>query len=172
MQSSGNKVRSRAAAAAAAVMMAAAPSPSAAQTLSAMRAVEIEATLIESGLAVEMTEDAASGAPVARASMGDIVFWVRGLDCSGDACATLLFFANFELGRAVADADYRVVNRFNDKQVFGRAYLLEADRQVGVDYVIELDGGVSQENVAANVSRWADVVAAFIDHFRSGAGAS
>jgi len=124
------------------------------------------------GLDVEMTEDAASGAPVARGEVGDIIFWVRGLDCSADACATLVFFANFELGRPVADADYRIINSFNDRQVFGRAYLLEGDAMVGVDYVIELDGGVSRENVAGNVSRWTDVVAAFLDHFRTGSAES
>ncbi|MEK7264696.1 MAG: YbjN domain-containing protein, partial [Pseudomonadota bacterium] len=65
-----------------------------------------------------------------------------------------------------------VINRFNDSQVFGRAYLIPGRNQVGVDYVIELDGGVTMDNITRNVSRWADVINAFIGHFSNAAGVS
>ncbi|MBT8472422.1 MAG: YbjN domain-containing protein, partial [Marinicaulis sp.] len=119
-------------------------------------------------------EDSATGAPVASGQAGEFGFFVRAMSCSGSpaACENLMFFANFELGRAATTNDLRVVNQFNDSQVFGRAYVLEQQNQVGVDYVIELGGGVSQEHLAQNISRWADVISAFVAKFQEGYSAS
>ena len=117
-----------------------------------------------------MSEDAASGAPVATGTAGQFQFYVRAMACSGDpaACENLLFFANFPLGRSVSAQDYRIVNGFNDSQVFGRAYILESQQTVGVDYVIELGGGVTEDHLAQNVGRWADVIGAFVAEFQEG----
>ncbi len=144
--------------------------PAAAQTKSAVTAAELEAILSEAGFPVAVIEDAQTGAPVAHAQAGNVQFWIRALDCAGapKACSTLVFFANFDLGRAAAARDYEVVNRFNDSQVFGRAYLLPGRNLVGVDYVIELDGGVSMDHISKNIGRWADVISAFIGHFSDG----
>ncbi len=141
-----------------------------AQTREALTADEIESVLEAAGLGPTMTEDAATGMPVASGSSGEIQFWVRALGCSGDpaACENLVFFANFDLGRPVTQSDYRVVNNFNDSQLFGRAYILERQDQVGVEYVIELGGGVTMEHVAGNVSRWSDVIDAFVRKFSEG----
>ncbi len=151
-----------------AVVMIAAPAW--AQTKSTVTAAELEQILGDAGLAVSMMEDGASGAPVANAQVGNVQFFVRALDCSGSpqACSTLVFFANFPLGRSIAQGDYEIVNRFNDSQVYGRAYLLPGRDEVGVDYVIELEGGVTGDHLAANIGRWADVIAAFIRHFSEG----
>ncbi|MEO0400645.1 MAG: YbjN domain-containing protein [Pseudomonadota bacterium] len=142
-------------------------SGAAAANVSALSATDLERVLSDAGLEAEIGEDADTGGPVARAQLGEILFWVRGLDCTDAGCATLMFFANFELGRSPTSNDLAIVNLFNERQVFGRAYLIEDIAEVGVDYVIELDGGVSPEHVSANVSRWADVVAAFIEHFQN-----
>ncbi|MFQ5562006.1 MAG: YbjN domain-containing protein [Parvularculaceae bacterium] len=161
--------------AAAAVMVSGtAIAQAAAQATTALTADEMELVLTEAGLNPTITKDASTGAPVASGKLGQITFWVRALDCSGEpaACATLVFFANFDLGRQITHTDYRIINNFNDKQVFGRAYIIESQAQVGVDYVIELDGGVSRDHVTQNVARWADVVAAFLDNFRSSGAAS
>lgn len=148
--------------------------PAAAQTRSALTAPEIEALLSDAGMPATMVEDAATGAPVASVQAGAVQFWIRALDCKGvpKACSTLVFFANFELGRPTAPADYETVNRFNDSQVFGRAYLIPGRNQVGVDYVLELDGGVAPGNLSSNVARWVDVIGAFIGHFSSGTPSS
>lgn len=148
--------------------------PAAAQSKSGVTAAELETILKDSGLSASLIEDAATGAPVANVQAGAVQFWIRALDCSGapKACSTLVFFANFELGRAAAPADFETVNRFNDSQVFGRAYLIPARNQVGVDYVIELDGGVTMDHISSNIARWADVINAFIGHFSNGAGTS
>ncbi len=141
--------------------------PASAQSKSALTADELSAVLAAAGLDVEMTEDAQTRNPVAAARVGSINFWVRTLDCNGapKACSTLMLFANFDLGREAAAKDYQTVNAFNDRQVFGRAYLLPQRKQVGVDYVIELDGGVAPDHISRNIERWADVIDAFIAHF-------
>jgi hypothetical protein len=155
------------AAAAAAIILS---SPAWAQSKSAVTAAELETILSDAGLPTDVIEDAATGAPVAAVQAGGVHFWIRALDCSGSpkACATLVFFANFELGRATTPKDYEIINRFNDSQVFGRAYLLPGRDQVGVDYVVELEGGVSLDHIAANIGRWRDVINAFIAHFSEG----
>ncbi|MDZ7629683.1 MAG: YbjN domain-containing protein [Parvularculaceae bacterium] len=143
--------------------------PAAAQSKSALTGAELGAVLSAAGLQAEVTEDAQTRAPVAAAQAGAITFWVRALDCAGTpkACSTLMFFANFDLGREAAPADYQKVNAFNDRQVFGRAYLLPKRNEIGVDYVMELDGGVSADHISKNIARWTDVIDAFIGHFSS-----
>ncbi len=158
----------------AAAALLASGAPAFAQSRSAVTAVELEAILDGAGFPVNVIEDAATGAPVASVQAGNVQFWIRALDCAGapKACSTLVFFANFELGRTASQKDFEIVNRFNDSQVFGRAYLLPGRNQVGVDYVIELDGGVSMEHISKNIGRWADVINAFINHFSQGQSSS
>lgn len=141
-----------------------------AQMLEALTGDQLEAVLDQAGLNPTMLSDADTGAPVASGKAGDFKFFVRALSCSGApaACETLVFFANFDLGRDVTAADYRIVNGFNDSQVFGRAYVLPSADEVGVDYVIELNGGVSDDHLAENIGRWADVISAFVVKFREG----
>lgn len=141
-----------------------------AQTVGSVTAEALETVLEEAGLNPNMTEDAVSGAPVAQGTAGEIQFWIRALNCSGTpkACENLVFFANFDLGRDITTTDYKIINNFNDSQVFGRAYILEKKSQIGVDYVIDLGGGVTPAHLTQNISRWADVMAAFVKNFSEG----
>lgn len=145
-----------------------------AQTIDRVTGAELEAALSAAGLNPTMIEDSQTGAPVASGKAGEFSFFVRALACEGEpaACENLMFFANFDLGRAATANDFRIVNSFNDSSVFGRAYVLENDNLVGVDYVIELGGGVSEAHLAENIGRWADVIAAFVDKFRAGVASS
>ncbi len=146
--------------------------PAAAEVMTAMTGEEIIAALDEAGLSASLMEDAASGAPVARVVAGDVFYFVRAMDCAGGACSTLMFFANFDLGRDATPADFNAVNAFNERQVFGRAYVVEDRDTVGVDYVIDLDGGVTPAHVADSIGKWADVIASFRNHFRARAAGS
>ena len=138
-----------------------------AEQVAAVTGDQLQRVLEEAGLSPTMLEDAVTGAPVVNGRAGETSFIVRALSCSGtpSACSDLIFFANFNLGRAAHAGDFRNVNKFNDSQVFGRAYVLESQNQVGVDYVIELGGGVNEAHLTQNVSRWADVIAAFVQSF-------
>jgi len=145
-----------------------------AQIVDSVSGEQLESALSAAGLSPTMMEDSASGAPVANGTAGEFSFFVRALSCSGapQACENLVFFANFDLGRPASASDYRIVNSFNDSQVFGRAYVLANQNQVGVDYVIELGGGVTEEHLSENIGRWSDVISAFFAKFREGAAAS
>lgn len=135
-----------------------------ADTLSAVTADDLAAMIEAAGLTAE-TAQASEGEAALVGRAGEIFFVVRALDCGEEGCAKLLFFANFPLNRPAGVADYRIINDYNDRNLFGRAYVIEARRQVGVDYVIELDGGVSREHVTRNIARWSDVVNAFVASF-------
>jgi putative sensory transduction regulator len=132
-----------------------------------MTAEQIGAALEEAGFDVTMSEDRDSGHPVARGNIGNLVFIVRAMDCEGSplACRQLLLFANFDLGRDITDQDFRIVNGFNDSAMDGRAYVLERTNQIGIDFIIDLSGGVSNNHIAHRLSRWEGVIATFIDQF-------
>ena len=142
----------------------------AAQLVERIDAERLESVLSDAGLNPTIVADATSNSVVATGVSGEFNFIVRGFSCSGApaACEELMFFANFGLGRAIEEGDYRTVNRYNDSSVFGRAYVIESKNEVGVDYVIELGGGVSPDHLSENVDRWADVITAFVEKFREG----
>lgn len=144
-----------------------------AQLVEKMDADALESAMTAAGLSPEI-KLSADGSPVATGQAGDFSFYVRGLSCEGSpaACEDIMFFANFDLGRAATEKDYRIVSSYNDSQVFGRAYVLKSGTQVGVDYVIELGGGVSETHVAENIGRWADVIIAFVEKFQEGMASS
>lgn len=152
-----------------AAAIAALSAPAYAEVKSSLTAGEILGVLADAGLSPQQSSDVASGAPVFFGRAGDIVFLVRALDCAGapTACENLLFIANFDLGREVTQDDYLVINKFNDSQLFGRAYVLPSRAQVGVEYVIELGGGVAPDHIAKNVARWAGIISAFIGNFNA-----
>jgi hypothetical protein len=153
----------------AALVMATA-APALADTKSALTPDEVMSVLDAAGLKPRLSQDLATGAPVFLGSAGNINFVVRALNCSGSpaACENLLFIANFDLERPVAPEDYVAINRFNDSQLFGRAYVLAGSNQVGVEYVLEMGGGVSTDHIAQNVARWASIIGAFISNFSRG----
>ena len=159
------------AALAAAVVMTA---TAAAQVIDRITAEDLETALQAAGLNPTIIPEANGGFPVAKGQAGEFEFYVRGLNCSGSpmACEELMFFANFELGREATPNDYRIVNGFNDSQVFGRAFVLQNTGEVGVDYVIELGGGVTQDHLTENIGRWADVISAFVTKFQAGASSA
>lgn len=136
----------------------------------ALTGEEMRAMLQAAGLPAEMRADGASGNPVVMARSGSVTFLARGLDCSGApaACVKYVFLANFNLGRTPTQDDWRTINSFNDTEVFGRAYVLENAGQVGVDFVLSLDGGVSEAHLASGVAQWTKVVDAFVSKFAGG----
>jgi len=142
----------------------------AAELRESVTAAELKSILEAAGMNPTLLADQTTGAPVAIGKAGEVEFVVRALDCSGTpaACENLLFFANFRLGRALTVRDYQIVNWFNESQVFGRAYVIPARNEVGVDYVIELGGGVAKTHLEQNVQRWTDVIGAFIAKFTAG----
>ena len=133
-----------------------------------MNAQQIEALLEDAGFAPEVVMDEANGAPVAVAKVGDIEFIVRALACEEGACERLLLFANFRLGRPISQQDYKIINSFNESKADGRAYVLEKSGEIGVDYMIDLTGGVSAGHISSRLNRWQGVVDSFLEAVRAG----
>lgn len=129
-----------------------------------LTARQISDALTDAGLQPTMIKDKATGNPVATGSLdGGLIFVARAMECDGfpKACAQVVLFANFDLGREVAGGDFEIVNSFNEGNVNGRAYVLDGRDQVGVDYVIDLTGGVTGAHVASKLARWPAVVGDF-----------
>jgi len=102
----------------------------------------------------------------------DISSFLRLKDCNEapqNRCQTLIFFANFDLGANVTSKNAEVINEFNDLKVMGRAYYLdyeeENEDQIGVDFRISLNGGVSRNHLAQEAKAWEDVIQSFMDHY-------
>ena len=130
---------------------------------------QIKDALAEAGLNPTLIRDKKTGDPVAAGTLpGGLIFVARGIECGGlpKSCAQVVLFANFDLGREVTDADFRIVNDFNDSNQNGRAYVLETKSQIGVDYVIDLTGGVTNEHVGSKLSRWPAVVGDFFQEMK------
>lgn len=134
-----------------------------------MSAAEIEQMLSGAGFTTTMMADASSGAPVAMARVGQVNFVVRALNCEGEParCEQLLFFANFNLGRDTTNEDYKVVNDFNDSSYDGRAYVLENSGEIGIDFIIDLTGGVTSAHIESRLSRWQGVISSFLAEMRA-----
>ena len=136
---------------------------------SSVTASELEELLREAGLAPTMLRDQATGAPVATGQTEGMIFVVRALDCSGSPkrCGQLLMFANFDLDRDASDSDYRIVNDFNESNVNGRAYVLEDKSQIGIDFIIDMTGGVTGEHIGSRLGRWPEVIEDFANEMRA-----
>ncbi|MGV6802208.1 MAG: YbjN domain-containing protein [bacterium] len=136
------------------------------QSLSAR---EIGSLLSDAGLDASLMQDQESGLPVALGNMDGINFVIRALDCDGlpARCKQLLFFANFNLGREVVDQDYKIVNDFNDSNMDGRAYVIEETGEIGVDFYIDLTGGVTSDHIMNRVERWQNVISDFLQEMRA-----
>lgn len=135
----------------------------------AMTGAELEAMLRGAGLSPTMLTDRDTGNPVATGQTAGMVFVVRAMECSGRParCEKLVMFANFDLGREVDDQDYRIVNGFNEQNLYGRAYVLQDKSQIGVDYIIDMTGGVTGAHIGARLGKWPDVIEGFARQMRS-----
>lgn len=139
----------------------------------AMTGSQIEAALAEAGLNPTLIKDRATGDPVAAGTLpGGMIFVARGIECEGrpKACAQVVLFANFDLGREVTGEDFRSVNAFNDTNANGRAYVLESKSQIGVDATIDLTGGVTDEHVGSKLTRWPSIVGDFFEEMKGAPG--
>ncbi len=134
---------------------------------------DVVAALSAAGMTATVSEQKVKGASWVKGEMksggGDVVFWVRPSGCNGTppACSALILFANFDLGREATRSDYDIANKYNDTHEFGRAYVLAKEKRIGVDYVVELGGGVASGYVGQRLKRWSAVVTSFVEHFKT-----
>lgn len=140
--------------------------PSNAETREAIGAEILSDLLKKAGYSFEMEVDKESGEPRTTISSGGYVFNVRAKNCRSNGCELLLFFANFNMGRELDLHDFRIVNNYNDSEIFGRAYIFEEQQMIGIDLVIDLRGGVEDDYIRINAQRFPALIQSFADHYR------
>jgi hypothetical protein len=87
-------------------------------------------------------------------------FYVNMYDCVGDGangrrCNNLQFLAQWELTK---NADIDSANSYNQKFVFGRAYLNKDGKMFMFDYSINIKDGVTAGNLKRHVDNWLRVL--------------
>ena len=87
-------------------------------------------------------------------------FYVNMYDCQGDGadgrrCNNLQFLAQWELTK---NASVDSANTYNQKFVFGRAYLSKDGKMFMFDYSINIKDGVSTSNMKRHVDNWLRVL--------------
>lgn len=121
--------------------------------------VELSAVLSSYGLSVnDATTKETDPWVVAKTAKGT-EFYVNMFDCEGDGpagrrCANLQFLAQWELRNADLDS----ANAYNQRFVFGRAYLSKDGRMFMFDYSIDIKDGVSVGNLKRHVDNWLRVL--------------
>lgn len=113
-----------------------------------------------SELLITPTEE--SNSSMITGTIDDVKFIADVRDCEADrtGCLTVLFFANFRLGRETVSDDYIQANAYNDRRTWGRAYVLVDE--IGVDYAV----GLNDENEFGEneIEIWKLVLSAFKEH--------
>lgn len=87
-------------------------------------------------------------------------FYVNMYDCVGTGansrrCNNLQFLAQWELTK---DAGVDSANVYNQKFVFGRAYLNQDGKMLMFDYSVNIKGGVTKTNLLRHVDNWLRVL--------------
>jgi hypothetical protein len=87
-------------------------------------------------------------------------FAINMFDCKGvgakeQRCNTLQFLSQWELNKQTS---FETANRYNQKFVFGRAYLAADEKTFLFDYSIKLKDGVTVANLKNQVDNWLRVL--------------
>src|SRR5262249_22938423 len=87
------------------------------------------------------------------------VFYVNMYDCAGAGaekrCNNLQFLAQWDLAK---NAGIDSANVYNQKFVFGRAYLSKDGKTFMFDYSVTIKGGVTTANLKRQVDNWLRVL--------------
>jgi hypothetical protein len=104
----------------------------------------------------------------AYASMegGGYLFHAETAKCEAENCSILFLFVSFDLDRDITLKDYQTINSYNDTQFLGRAYINVNERQVGVDLVFDLRGGIDPDYIRRKALEFPVLIQAFVDRFR------
>lgn len=79
------------------------------------------------------------------------------LNCdAAGLCRDINFYSGFKDNKPTLDA----MNAWNRTHRFGRAYL-DADLDAAIDYDVNIEGGVSAENLASSFRLWASLLGEF-----------
>jgi hypothetical protein len=119
------------------------------------------------GIAASLTQDS-YGDPLIVAEVGNLAFSIITYNCNGaadPACARLQLAAQFRLPGGASETDIAMMNAYNQQYLFGRAYI-DPYGSATVDYTINLNQGVTEDNLVDNLNIWIHV----LDNFVTGLG--
>jgi hypothetical protein len=122
--------------------------------------VELSAVLSSHGLSVSDSTTKDSDPWLLAKTPKGTEFYVNMYDCAGDGaegrrCNNLQFLAQWELTK---NASVDSANAYNQKFVFGRAYLNNEGTRFMFDYSISIKDGVTAGNLKRHVDNWLRVL--------------
>jgi hypothetical protein len=127
---------------------------------------EIVALLDAHGYSATLTTDQ-GGDPLIMGAADGLKFRVQTYDCNAQAprrCHSLQFVASFALQHKASSDDFMAMNDYNQKKVYGRAFIDE-NGDAAIDFVVNLSGGVMAANLMDDVGTWKTyVLDTFVQH--------
>ena len=134
-------------------------------TCAPVQAQTIDGSAVDEIVAIASNYGAASldvqtnGQPRITGEVGGIGYQVFFLNCDSGVCEDLNFYAGFAALKPTMDS----LNAWNREKRFGRAYL-DADLDAVIEYDINLEYGVSPDNLNAAFGVWSLVLGEFAEH--------
>ena len=122
--------------------------------------VELSAVLSSYGMTVKDSTTKESDPWLTATTPKGTDFYVNMYDCVGTGadnrrCNNLQFLAQWELSKNVG---LDSANVYNQKFVFGRAYLNKDGKMFMFDYSVNIKDGVSKDNLKRHVDNWLRVL--------------
>ena len=141
------------------VALALAAGPAAAQELLDGGKVD-EIVTIAKGYGSAILEKQPDGHPRIAGNIKGVPYYVFFMNCSSEgACEDINFYAGFADIKPTMDA----LNAWNRDKRFGNAYL-DADLDAAIEYDVNLEYGVSRDNLDAAFGVWSVLLAQYTEY--------
>lgn len=116
---------------------------------------------IARGFGAAKLQSASNGDPVIEGKIEGISYYLFFRNCSdaNTECEDLNFYAGFLDNKQTMEA----INAWNRDKRFGKAYL-DADLDAVIEYDVNLEYGVSQENLDSNFQVWSLILKQYADY--------
>ncbi|MBX6323396.1 MAG: YbjN domain-containing protein [Rhodospirillaceae bacterium] len=133
-----------------------APAQQGPQIIEALTADEMADVIREAGYKAQVKMDS-NNEPYIDSKASGLNFWVYLYRCDGESskCMRVQFQSSFSTNKEQQD---KAVN-WNVDKVIGRSYNIKDSTYF--DYVIDMDGGVTRDNLIRNVELWDTVMGEF-----------
>ncbi len=113
-------------------------------------------------------DTASDGTPLIVARLGQVKFGVTTYGCKGAKgamrCSRLQFVTVFDLQNAPSMEAVMAMNAYNNKRLFGRAYI-DPQGDAILDMTVNLSRGVTRDNLVDNMTVWTGVLSNFMSDF-------
>jgi hypothetical protein len=120
-----------------------------------------EIVALARGYGYAAVEQQPGGAPRIAGNINGVPYYVFFMNCGTDGtnCEDINFYAAFAGVKPTMDA----LNAWNRDKRFGNAYL-DADLDAAIEFDVNLEYGVSKDNLDAAFSLWSVLLAQYIDY--------